>query len=361
MSRVGFLLTLPLVLATAAGAQDTIRLSNGKTVENVRVTSYDLHELNYKKGARTKTIPRDQILDVTLGQAGYLNRIRKAKDAEVEEDYATAVDEYLNAGDKLLKHKTLSKFAPQFAFWSAYLIARDQGFDWSQILQLFQELQQKVPETAFVPDIWRLRIRKAWYAGTDKAALENAKRGIQAFRKDCEAKGLSNRFKYEAELLLILARMRLKDRQMGPDKAQSEFAKLEAKCEGLYPDLLNRLKLESARTTLLSGKTRQARELFQLIIDSGSADDETLAGAYLGRGHCSWRKPGRTPEDMRQSLLDYMRVSILFPDVDHETVGEALYHALQAYSKWSPNATTETRRIYTKLRTKYRDSSWASK
>ena len=359
MNRRILLTVLPLCLlaASVSAQRDILKLSNGKT-QRVNVSAMSAIDLTHKGGV----IPREQILSVEFnsGKILAIKEYKRALQAEADEDFGTAIELYLAAAKKAATRNSVKDFAPQFFCWRAYTLAKENGFGVADLRDILTELRATRADHFYLPDLWRLRIRQSWNNDGSRAALQKAKNTVLAFKADVEKKGLSERYLLEAELYLVLAGQRLKE--IKPSAAEVSLNKLVNRSKGKYPDLVNRLILEVANSVLRANKFEEARKRFDEIIESSAADDATLAGAYLGRGHTRFLSGTRSPQQAKLALKDYMRVAVLFPDTDIEIVGEALWHARDAYRIWNgANAVQNRRLLLVKLKTKYRDSSWAKK
>ncbi|GEM_PF-3262760 len=358
-------LAFPVLLLAAAGplraqSVDTIHLIDGSRITGARVISWNVKELRYRRGSEEKILDGERVLDVELNQSLVRGMLKSARRAVTEEDWATAYEKFMEAGNKAQARKKLKDFLPQFAYWRAFEVARDHGTPEDR-KEAISELLKAAPDSFYLPRIWSDRIRDAYRrAGQSREGLERVKGVVAAWKAEVEKLELPSRFQIDAELETVLIRQRL--REIPAPEVQKKLESLLTRCEGAYPGLANRMKLELANATLLGGDTAKAREMYDAILESGVADQATLAGAYLGRGHSRFRAKDRKPEDARLALLDYMRVAVLFPDIDDELVGEALYYAERAYRAWTPTPPIiALRRLRTALKTKYAESSWAKK
>lgn len=356
---------LPLLAAALAApfcrAQfDTIRLTDGSKIERVRITSYDCQQVEYTQKRITETVPRERVFAVDLGQVRVQQLFAAAKKATGDEDFATAYQSWLKAAEEAEENSRLATFA-QFAYWEAFALARKIGTDNDRKECLDKLAKTQGGKTAFWPEIWRYRLDQAKaQAGRDRKRLENLKRQVEAYQKFVTDMGLSERYGIEATLYMIDVRALLG--QLNATKLQAELSELLPRVEGRYPDLANRVNLDFAHAVLGTKRNEDARKLFTAIAMSKVADRATQAKALVGRGHAWFRQSPRTAEDAKRALLDYMRVAVLYEDVDIEIVGEALYHAAEAYREWNgPSAQANVRRIRSRLKLKYADCSWAQR
>ena len=350
---------LSLVSLARTQSTDTIKLVDGTKIQGVKLTWMDVREVRYKVRSSEKSIPREKVSSVLIQQAKARGKLRKARKAVASEDWAEALNAFLDASASAKKNKMLAGFLPQFALWKAFELAQDHGTPEDR-LDILARLTKDYPETFYLPQIWEYRIRMAYKkAGNDRKKLTAIKGLVAKYLAQAKDWG-STRAEIEAELEGILIRERLRETKAAD--AQKALSKLLSRAETDYPDLANRLNLQLANAVLRSGKLDEARKMFNAIIKSGVADSLTMAEAYLGRGHTWFRKPSKKPEDAKMALLDYMRVVTLYPKLDYDLTAEALYYAIESYKAWGgPDLQANVRRLIRRLRGRYRDSTWAKK
>ncbi|MEZ5990161.1 MAG: hypothetical protein R3F30_13790 [Planctomycetota bacterium] len=360
--RAPTLLPALLLLAAPLLAQDQMTTIDGKVL-TVKVSAMDAIEVRYKPegSAAEKILSREKIGKLELRQSRITSSTdyRRALRAEAEENWGEAEEYYRKAAEKAEKSKDIQDFAPQYLYWKAYEIARAQNAR-EDAADLLAALEKTKAKHFYVPILLLRQARNDMAVANERAELEKAKAGIASYQQQVKDLGLGERYGYYGELFMTLIRARLKE--IDVDAAQAAFAKILQHCEGVYPDLVNRLNVEVAYSSLNAGRFDDARKLFSGIVQSDSADEETLARAYLGRGHTWLKAMKATPEEAQKALADYMRVAILYPDTDDEIVGEALYHADNAYRIWNgPNARVNRGRILGRLKGRYAETSWAKK
>ncbi|PIE22763.1 MAG: hypothetical protein CSA62_10640 [Planctomycetota bacterium] len=350
---LSFALAVPVA---AQGNYDIVELTDGTTMDQVRVLRFNFRELVVKERSRERKIPREKVFHIKLNTSAARGLFKRARKAVAEENWAVAWESFIAAGNKAKKRSNLRDFAPQFAYWQAYLIAREHGSAAER--QETVDLLKGQKDTGFYPNLWEINVRAAMSAGADRAALSKAKSVVRQFSDFAKSK-LSEMYQKEAEVYMTQVRLRL--REIDGKQAQKTYQALHTQVKGKYHSLENLLSLEIARAELLQNHVEEARALFRGIIESGAADEDTMIGAYVGVGHSWMNMPGRGKEEARKALSNFMRAVVLYPKGDVERLGEACYFAIKAYRVWDPKATSEMRRIYTRLKRSYGKSSWASK
>lgn len=358
--RCTFLIPLLFVAPAAWSQTDTIYLTNGDKIERVKVEAYDYEKVSYKAGRVDESKPRGTVLRIDFGQPSVAKLFEDARQKTNAEDYPEAYTAWGDAAEKAEKSKTLEPFA-QVALFEAFKIAQlvGEAGDINNVLDRLEKTNDG--KTAYWPQIWEYRLTKARdAAGNDRAKLETYKDGVKQYEAFVGERGLGDRYKHEAQLFSIDARLRLVE--IKPEEAKAELERVLSQVESDFPDLANRIHLALANAVLQTSKYDEAKQLFTSIVDSKAADEATRAAALVGRGHTWLRRDGLTPEQARNALVDYMRVAILHESVGDEIVGEALYHAVMAYDRWNGvDKETAKRRLRSRLKLDYAKSSWASK
>lgn len=345
---------LPAALLLLPGflpAQDVLTLIDGKVL-TVKMASMNAAEVHYKMPGSSgeKILSRERVARLEVHQRSVfrIREVDKAIKAENEEAWGEALDYYLKGAKKAERSKSIAGFAPQYLLWRAYGIARAQNAV-DDMKDILAALKKNKANFFYLPNYLEQSVLEAFKSGTDRKALEAAKAAALAYKDQVAKAGLGDRYGYLATLYVDLSKLRLKE--ITPAQARAEFEKMLVKVKGSYPDLTNRLNLEVAYSSLLGGKIEEARQLFDAIIKSKSADDGTLARAYLGRGHTWFRQGTCTAAEAKKGLADFMRVPILFPDSEPAVQIEALEAADKAYFKWNgDNAKVNRARIRGRLR-----------
>ena len=347
-----------LLLATGLTAQyDKVHLTDGKVIDKAKVTSWTVKTLTYTVRGRPQEVANEKVFRVEPGQSDVVKAFKDAKKAG--DDDAVAYQEWLKAAKACAKSKKLKAFE-QVAIWKAYEIARRAGTDADRKECLDLLAKASEGETAYWPMVWNYRLEDSRLrAGTARKQLTQHKKLVGEYKKFVAEKGMTTRYEIEADLWQVDAEARLKEINAAAVQARLQSLLTRA---GSYPDLANRINLDYANAVMAGDNFDEAQKLFTTIYTSKVADAATKARAIVGRGHTWFRRSPRSPDNAKRALMDYMRVTILFPEADIETVGEALYHAIQAYREWNgPDAPTSIRRLRSRLKIKYGDSSWAKR
>jgi hypothetical protein len=276
-----------------------------------------------------------------------------------------AYDAFLTTADNLASSaKGPVPLAVQFGYWEAIVMKLDlaDGAGVKDAFPLMEELAKKVPDTKFLPDTFKEKF--AYYINKgDKAGITNAQTVVNNYKKAALERPMPAFYGKEAQMLDLVVQR--KAGQITPAKAREELASFLNTVDAEFPTLANRARLEIGAALLDEKKIPEARDYFHSIIEDAKADDATMAGAYLGRGHTAFMKEGRTSEDAREALLDYLRLYTFYPQVNAETVAEALYYAAKAMELYSTSDTkvNDVRRIRGRLKGDplYRGTSWAKK
>src|SRR5439155_5641485 len=109
------------------------------------------------------------------------------------------------------------------------------------------------------------------------------------------------------------------------------------------------------------GDGEGARRIYQTLVEDGDADHTARATAWIGLGLLSMR--AATAEDKepgRRALLQFLRVRLETPGAAGRLQAAALYHAIEAATKWGGE---DSRNVIARCRAlllgEHADSDWA--
>lgn len=132
-----------------------------------------------------------------------------------------------------------------------------------------------------------------------------------------------------------------------------------------FEAVLRRCQSGRASCMIALGKAPEAKvELEKLIKDT--KDQRALASLYNKLGSATWRSAGQDKAELRQALYHFLRVVVLYGDVEgtDEDTAEAMFHAGELFrelrdqgSDWVQRA----RREWNEVIARYPGSDWARK
>lgn len=309
-----------LLLALPAFAQDDrIVQTNGETIENVKVTAFEITEVRYQKGGGNQSLSTDRVSKIVL--AKYADVYKRGIANSDPGLFTTSARERLTAKDPLLA---------QFGFVAAANLYLSYGKD-EDVKNAFanlEEMQKAIPNAGLLPELYRAKFD--YYAG--KGDFNNALLVARRFQSDATTGAWPQGFQLEGEFLVILGEGGIKGDK---DAFQGRLRDLLSRVEGAYPQLANRAKVQLADSMRESGKKDEARKIYDDLVARDGVDANSRASALLGIGYLEFAKgdPGNR-EPFKDALLDFLRVHLLTKDAYDVLHAEALYNAALAAQRW---------------------------
>lgn len=344
-------LALLAVLAPAASAQkDRIVWTDGTMVENVRVVDFNLREIKYSQRGRTEARSSDTVasLDVTKVKDAYRRAYGAAGTEERYSQFITIAQKLVGKDD----------FMAQWGYLEAARLARanqQQG----DAFAVLEELAEKLPDSAFSPELYRFKME--FYLPHGKEKARSALAVAANYSKVAIEKGWPDGFVHEAAYYDLMARAA--DGTVAGGALQGEFKGLLNKTEGAYPAVADKVKVQMAHAQRLDNKLADAQKTYRSLVDKNGVDNDTRLQALLGLGHTHFAGGDPTnTEPYREALLAFLRVYLEAPSSAGSLRAEALYHGGLASEKWrGPDSGAMARRLRGYLRRDYPDSEWANR
>lgn len=299
----------------AAAQEDRVILTDGTTVDAVRVVSFDIRDLRYAKGPSNETVPTDKVMKVELGKFKDVYR-RGLRDADA---MLTVAREQLKEKNVLLAQLGLVGAAAQF-------------FDSErapEAVGALDELQKGIPEAGVMPEVFRQKFE--YYMGLGQKGGANAKKVAEKYRETATGGAWPQGLMVEAEFFEALA-----ERATGgdPKAFQSKLRAVIGKASD-SPIVANRANVQLANSLREAKDFEAARTIYEDLAQRQSVDSSTRAGAYLGLGMLDLDKAqGGDKEAARAALRNFLRVRLETKDSWPSLQAEALYHAILAADKW---------------------------
>lgn len=347
------LLALPV-----AGRADTIFRTDGKPIEDCKLRSEDFKTVQYTVGSDKKDLASDTVLRIVPERVPKL--LDSARAALQENDLATAIaDIELYIDGVLSSDKGDKQFPWGPAFAMHWLIElRSSVGDLDGLVKAADQLIAKAPESLYVP----LAFLAKADALTDLGKGAEARQALQALKLVVDEKGLSKRWSLEVELSLVLSEGKLKG-----DKLREKLDQLSGQAEA-YPTVANRAKLAVAESFLGDKEFSAAETILQRTIDSGKADERTMAGAYTGLGDCQFQravdlfKAEKKPEAealLVDAVLSYMRVVEVY-EGQSRYVAKSMFFAGRAFDQLQDDVSQDrASRMYREVARQFPNSTWA--
>lgn len=352
-----------LALGTLAGplAADTIVRTDGQQIEDAKVLSASLKEVEYRASGRDKqSLPTDQVLRIEYDKLPKL--LDRAEDSlstgDAEAaliDFAAYVDSIQAKGDK---GDSQFPWAPAWALWRQVELRAGRG-EYAAVVGAADRLIQSLPESMYVIG--------AWLSKADAlVALEQPDKAVASLRElvsFAESKGLSDRFRLEAELALAEI-----DPALDAAKRRAALADIAKRAGDGFPVVRSRAEVAQAELLVADQEYSAAEDTLQRVVDSGAADDRTLAAAWTSLGDCRFQaatklfKEGateRAQQAIQSALLAYMRVVVSFGG-QPRYVARSMFFAARSFDQLQDEESkARAQRLYRSVEQQFPGSSWA--
>ena len=324
----------------AAAQQDKIVLSNGTTIDGVRVVSFDIRDLRYTKGSANENVSTDQVVELELGAFKDVYR-RGLSDPDM---MVTVAAEQLREKNLVLAQLGFTKAAAQFF---------DSG-EAGKAVAALDDLQKGIPEAGLLPEVYRQKFE--FYLGQGKTA--DAQKVAEKYRFAATGGAWPPGLVVEAEFFEAMA-----ERANGgnPKDFQSKLRTVIGKASSNQV-VANRANVQLAHSLREAKDQEGARRIYEDIASRDGIDESTRAGAYLGLGHLALeRATGGDKDAAREAMLMFLRVPLQTKNSWPSLQAEALYNAIVAADKWRGSEyQTIMARCRGTLFSEFPNSQWAA-
>jgi hypothetical protein len=346
----------------APSAADTIYLTDGTTKDGVTIVDETLIHIIYRgKGKSTEsTLEPDKVLRITYSKKPrlideadtYAEEGQLGIALETYEDWLIGILEGENTKDR-------QKWAPAYAMRRIMDLQATFG-DLGAVISSADKLIKERPDSRHVPYAYLVKAEAQRWSG--KAG--SVPKTIDAFKALIDEKGLSTRWRLEAELALILS-----DASLVGSTKRNKLIEVGSEAGPKYPVVRNRARVAEGET-YLEGTAKDfasARKVFQKIADDPKADEATLAGAYTGLGDCLFQEAvdamkggGDASETLKQALLDYLRVVVVYKD-QTRYASKSMFYAGRVFDVMeNETSRANAKKMYRSLIALYPASQWAA-
>jgi tetratricopeptide (TPR) repeat protein len=353
------LATLPAALA------DTIYTIDGKTIEDVEIVNETLTHVYYRqKGKTEQSVAADTVLRVEYSKLP--KRLDEAETMISDGQLQGGVEALQLYVDGILdgQQKEKMAWAPAYALRRIVELKQSLG-DWAGVVTSADQLIKNFPDSRYLPPAYMAKAEALRFQDKRPAAQE----ALKEFRALADSKGLTGRWKLEAELSEALS-----DPSLTGVKKRDRMIEIAARAGNEYPTVRNRARVAEGES-YLEGETKEfakARAIFEKIAADPKADDATLAGVYTGLGDCLFHdaveklrsKQEGSKQDAEQLLKDavkrYMRVVVLHKD-QTRYVSKAMFFAGRAFDVMEGgDARANAQKMYRAVISNYPKTDWAA-
>lgn len=332
---------LAVLSAAAVTAQsDHVHLVNGKVIDGIRITGFDIRGLRYTKGGSNETVATDQVLKVELGEFKKVFA-RGMRDADL---MLTLAREQLEAKNELLAQLGFVGAAQRF-------FDSDRA---SEAVAALNELEKALPEAGVLPDVYRQKFE--YYMGLGPKGAQSAQTVAKKYENDAIGGAWPNGLATEAAFFQVLSE---------PSNAQEFQNKLRdiiGRARSNNPIVANRANVELAHSLRKANDAAGAKRVYEEIIGREGVDESSRAGAYLGLGIILADEAAASgdKDKFKDALLMFLRVRLETQGAWPALHAEALYRAILAADKWrGPEYSYIIGRCRGTLLSEFKNSEWA--
>jgi len=341
-----------LALAATPVLADTIYLVDGSKIEDCKVQTETLLAVVYKEGNDRSEVAADKILSIEFAKKPPLvDRAESAADEDALLDAVADYTEYLDAVLSSAKPPSRYKWAPAYAMYRLVELNAIMGNS-AAVDAAAVQLLEKAPDSRYVP--------LAYLKQIDALAdlQKSPKKTIEAFGKLIDEKGLSQRWKLERDLAIVLY-----DDTLAGEARRDKLDSVAKKAGSEHPIVRNRARVAIGEAFLQENKVSDAEAIFTEITDDPKADDRTLAAAHSGRGDClryKAEKGGNTDKDvLKQAVLSYMRVVIVYKNELRYAPRAMFYAGRVLDAMGEPEDLERAQKLYIRVMRSFPGSRWA--
>jgi predicted negative regulator of RcsB-dependent stress response len=344
-----------LGLAAAPGAAaDTIRLTDGTSIEGVQVREEGLQKVTYKDGRKDGEVDVDKVLTIVFEPKPAL--VDTAEAGLAEDLYMQAIqdlEEYIASNDE---PERKYPWALSYAMYRVVELNETMGA-WGAVVAGADRLLAKAPQSRYAP-LALLRKAEALYEAGKGA---DAMKALDALSTMAGGAGLGARWEVEIDLRRVL----LDDSVQG-DARVKKLEGVSASAGGSYPSVWGRAEVAIGEALLKAGKVADAEKAFRDVTKGSGADNRALAGAWSGLGNCVFARASAAKEageegadaELRESALAFMRVVILYRDQTRYLSG-ALYWAGRSFDLIGDEESADrAQRLYREVIRNHKGTRW---
>ncbi|QDV09756.1 hypothetical protein Poly30_53160 [Planctomycetes bacterium Poly30] len=348
---------LSLLNVAALAAPDRIYQSNGSILEDVTVVEEGLGTVTYKpSGSKNEeTVDSELVLDIEFS-----NKPEEVAMADVDasnEAFGSALAGMQNYLENLGgKNDKKFPWAPNYA---RYRIVELSAFmnDVAGMSAAVDALVAAAPDSRYAPLAMIDKIETLLLNGN----AADAKASAAAFKEMIAAKGLTQRWKYEQELLALRA-----DTSKRGEALESALQAL-SRSAAVFPTVTNAADVATAESMLARSEFAAAEELFRGVTEASNADDATMAAAFTGLGDCLYRRAeakASSDEEAAKALfgeaqLAFMRTVVNYR-LQYAHVAKAAFYAGRCFQQIGGEGSKEkSSKLLISVIVNFKGSKWA--
>lgn len=311
--------TALFAVSTASAQNDRIVLKDGTVLDNVTVRSFDLRNVEFRKGGSNDTRAADLVASMDIERVK--DTYRRAYAAANSD---TGPGEFLSQAER-----ETDAFLKQFGYYEAAMLFA-KGGQWSDAFTVLENLQRDLPDSGFLPVLYQMKLD--YYLGKGKGGASNAVKVAKEYETAALSKGFPQGSQLEAKYYGLLA-----DAAAGSVDAkrlQSQMRALAGEAAA-YKYVADRARLAIADSLRGQKDYTGAQSAYEELLDKEGTSEAVRAGAWLGQGLCQFNAASAANKDLyRQALLSFLRVYLETPNAPASMIAEALRSGSEAAKKW---------------------------
>ena len=358
-------LALALLATLPAALADTIYTVDGKTIKDVEIVNETLTHVYYRqKGKSEQSVAADTVLRVEYSKLP--KRVDEAESMISSGQLQGGVESLQLYVDGILEGQQKEKlaWAPAYAMHRVIELKQSLG-DWPGVVTSADSLIKNFPDSRYLPPAYMAKAEALRFQDKRPAAQE----ALKAFRAVAESKGLTGRWKLEAELSEALS-----DPTLTGVNKRDRMIEVAARAGNEHPTVRNRAHVAEGES-YIEGESKEfakARAIFEKIAADPKADDATLAGVYTGLGDCLFHdaveklrskqetSKGEAAQLLKDAVKRYMRVVVLYDD-QTRYVAKAMFFAGRAFDVMEgTDARANAQKMYRAVISNYPKTDWAA-
>lgn len=339
---------------------DSILLTDGKVLTDLRITSETYKEVGFRRGTVESRRSADSVAEVRhdLSSGSLEDYALAVRLMDQEGDFAAAASRFAAVLEDDVVEESRFSWVRQHAMWRRVRCLNGLG-DYRAMAKEVDALLAAVPDTFFYAPALLMKAQ-GLVSANDKAG---ARKVFEQLDGEVASKGLPERWAREAELGIALL-----DESGNAESKKRKLEGLAEKNAESYPTVAARARVEVGNVMVTAGDYAEARKFFQGILDSGSADMMTMASALSGLGDCAYEQgkaagdgTAKAKEYYQEAALAHLQVASYYREVARLRPRSICFAGASIYKAGGENAGDEARDVARKALSLYPNSPWTDR
>jgi tetratricopeptide (TPR) repeat protein len=354
MNKVAIVISLLPILATSAALsaqKDSITLTDGTTIRNVKVLSWNAKEIKFKTRKGNDSRPSYLVVDA---------RVQKIQEALLRAGTDPGVlitEAETHKADALIASYALYKAA------MGYLESNET----STMISALQKIDTDYPDSPFAPAYYQWKIK--YYLTKKKPDHKSAATTAVKYGDASRTRTWSAAYQLDSEYW-----GRLIEGVSGKVQAPmfiNNMKNLMGKADSVAPFVAHAAAADLADAYRKGKKYEEAKAEYEKLQEKKGLNADVRARMYLGLGYISLeaaiagKDEAEKKSDYHEAYKNFLRVFLNAKSANADLVAEGLYNAAKACEQWNELPTCRVMagklRGRLKFHKPYKFTSWASK